>query len=987
MTEPESSTFASARLEQEPGHEAEPGAMSQAEPPAEPAVESTVESTVEFSTESAAEPAVDMSLATPEPAIVESAIVEPNPAPSEELNPESSSQPAVSASEATETASAEVSDTVDAAEPGTAAEAGDVAEAGEKPAHAAKSAKPDGRGPRGGGAPRSAPATGDARSVGFIALPVNTSQLIKKFGVSHPGLVLNKYAVLLRLQDRRLQYDFSAEQKQRILQKAAHLLASTDSLRQQWSQAHEARNQVLAASGARRVSLTSSSPLTFAVYHPFAELGVELHPIHGFPLLPAEHIKGALRKHALERWLPLQPDAEVAQSQIDAAFGKPSQGESAGQLIFHDAWPDAWPALAVELYANHHAPYYQRHESPGDWQAPQLDSFLVIKPGSRFSFPISRHSPEVAEDLLQLAESWLQDLLQHDGLGAYRSQGFGQWRQGQAEPEAKGQGWTTTLALASPAFLAGASFRPEDCRLRSGTLRGLLRWWWRTLHTGFLNHRDLLTLESLIWGSRGRKGAIRLSLDANQSAQARRYRPEDMLRQLPGPEGDRRSPGLVYLGYGLFAESAKRYYLGQDARWNLQLEAETVTWQRKEGSIEIPAEMILAQAQAALWLLGHYGGVGQRKRKGFGAIQAIEGLELSEDSCLDLGMQLRSHCMLGNEFADERAESPSLMQRIELADIATPWKNPWFALHQLGESLQTYMQQHKHEAIKQGLGLPRPMDPPVNGEFSAAAPVKNRHAAPFFLHLSRNAEQELSIRAMAFPAAKLPDLATSQQLLTDLLRHLRTDLAERTVKWAKEPVIDLSSPPPARGRRPATFTPSPDGPRPPRPEGGEPRGYRSDRTAAGPRPERAPRADRPERPRGERPPRPSTGTGYKPGAGRPPGAAPPERPRGSERDTERKGGDRRGAPARPAARSGPRQPQAGDWVEAQLLEERTKKGGWRAEHPVSKLAGPLVNTGLVSGEANAGDKVQLIIHSCNKFEMMFRWPTDAERAKHEKQKK
>ena len=87
------------------------------------------------------------------------------------------------------------------------------------------------------------------------------------------------------------------------------------------------------------------------------------------------------------------------------------------------------------------------------------------------------------------------------------------------------------------------------------------------------------------------------------------------------------------------------------------------------------------------------------------------------------------------------------------------------------------------------------------------------------------------------------------------------------------------------------------------------------------------------------------------------------------------------------ARSGPRQAQAGDWVEAVLLEERTKKGGWRAEYPVSKLSGPIVNTGHVSGEQAAGDKVELIIHSLNKFEMMFRWPTDAERAKKDKQKK
>lgn len=839
----------------------------------------------------------------------------------------------------------------------------------------------------------------DARSVGFIALPVNTSQLIKKYGVTHPGLVLNKYAVLLRLQDRRLQYDFSAEQKKRILQKVAHLLATTDALRQQWSQAHENRNRVFGFEGARRVSLTSSSPLAFVVYHPFAELGVELHPIYGFPLLPSAHIKGALRKFALEQWLPEQADAAAARQQIDTLFGLPNRPERPGEVIFHDAWPDAWPALSVELYANHHAPYYHRHEAAGDWQAPQADYFLAIKPGSRFAFAFSKRSPALADSELELVESWLQGLLQHQGLGAYRQQGFGQWKPASGEVEAPASAWSTTLSLASPAFLAGATFRPEDCRLRSGTVRGLLRWWWRTMHAGFLPHRELLQLESLVWGSPSRKGAIGLSLEPTHNAQARRYRPEDILRQLPGPEGEKRSPGLVYLGYGLFAESAKRYYLGTEARWSLQLNARSASWQRKEGAIEIPAELLMQQAQAALWLLCHYGGVGQRKRKGFGGLGELTGLALSEDKCLELGTEFRRHCQVHGEFADDKAESPALMQRIELADIATPWKNPWFALHQLGESLQTFMQQHKHEAVKQGLGLPRPMDPPVNGEFTAAAPVKNRHAAPFFLHLVPGDEGRLAIRVVAFPAAKLPSLAESQQLLTELTHHLRGDLSARAEKWAQEPTIDLSAPPPpvrgrggkrepvaaaAGARSTGGWKPRPPGWKPePKPEGEEAtadkprrrpdeRGPRPERGERGPRPARGERPDRGERkdrgdraPRGDRPPREG----------------------GFERKG-REGFDRKGAPGgKPVARSGPRAPQAGDWVDAVLLEERTKKGGWRAEHAGSKLSGPLVNTGHVPGEQSPGDKVELIIHSLNKFEMMFRWPSEAERAKKDKQKK
>ncbi|MEZ0369783.1 MAG: hypothetical protein ACAI44_11920, partial [Candidatus Sericytochromatia bacterium] len=165
----------------------------------------------------------------------------------------------------------------------------------------------------------------------------------------------------------------------------------------------------------------------------------------------------------------------------------------------------------------------------------------------------------------------------------------------------------------------------------------------------------------------------------------------------------------------------------------------------------------------------------------------------------------------------------------------------------------------------------------------------------------------------------------------------------------------------------------------------------------GPRPERTPRpprsGDRPDRgerrefaPRGER----REGGPEKRDRAPREGGFERKGPREGGFDRSKGGFDRKGGPGgdrKPPVRSGPRAPQAGDWVEVVLLEERTKKGGWRAEHAGSKLSGPLVNTGMVPGEQNAGDKVELIIHSLNKFEMMFRWPTDAEKAKHEKQKK
>lgn len=70
-------------------------------------------------------------------------------------------------------------------------------------------------------------------------------------------------------------------------------------------------------------------------------------------------------------------------------------------------------------------------------------------------------------------------------------------------------------------------------------------------------------------------------------------------------------------------------------------------------------------------------------------------------------------------------------------------------------------------------------------------------------------------------------------------------------------------------------------------------------------------------------------------------------------------------------------PKAGDRVEATLLEERTKKGGWRARHEPSGLAGPIQNSSEVSFTQKAGDRLTLVVASVNAREIAFRVPTGA----------
>jgi CRISPR-associated protein Cmr6 len=97
------------------------------------------------------------------------------------------------------------------------------------------------------------------------------------------------------------------------------------------------------------------------------------------------------------------------------------------------------------------------------------------------------------------------------------------------------------------------------------------------------------------------------------------------------------------------------------------------------------------------------------------------------------------------------------------------------------------------------------------------------------------------------------------------------------------------------------------------------------------------------------------------------------------------------APERSVARAQPAAaaaagavPKSGDRVEAVLLEERTKKGGWKARHEPSGLAGPIQNSADVPVTEKAGGRLTLVVASVSAREIAFRVPTGATASSAEK---
>jgi len=72
-------------------------------------------------------------------------------------------------------------------------------------------------------------------------------------------------------------------------------------------------------------------------------------------------------------------------------------------------------------------------------------------------------------------------------------------------------------------------------------------------------------------------------------------------------------------------------------------------------------------------------------------------------------------------------------------------------------------------------------------------------------------------------------------------------------------------------------------------------------------------------------------------------------------------------------------PKPGDIVQAKLLADKTRKGGWIALHPATNLQGPIHNTQDVPKDKQPDETIDLIVASVTPKQIAFRYPTGADR--------
>jgi CRISPR-associated protein Cmr6 len=680
-----------------------------------------------------------------------------------------------------------------------------------------------------------------------LRLPQRTREIVS--GVPpknrHPGLQLDKLSVASNQRDQSavLENVCDAAADGKLL---AELLARRalqfDSL----------------GTSAIQFDAVTSSPLTLHLGRASAleNAGLCLHPIYGFAYLPGSGLKGMARAYAETVWAPANGNTADVWFKIERIFGwaagseggkrwRPtlptSDGASTGSVVFHDAWPREWPQLFVDIVNNHHSRYYGGEDPPGDWEDPVPVYFLAVKPGATFCFSLAARCRMTDPADLRLAHDLLGGALAWLGAGAKTNAGYGCFRivdkntAGGAVPPKVPESLLSEsfeLELITPAFLAGAGQSQEDCDLRPATLRGLLRWWWRTMHSGFVDLAKLRALEAAVWGSTETSGAVRTSIERETESSARQYdkravRDEHRLGRAPDAKT---TPGLSYHSFGMDDRRAggrsQRYFAPPGARWRITLTARRPAFQKDKSDPKSPMTAsparAMEQARAALWLLCHFGGVGSKARKGFGSFEeppALKQFTLSQ--CMKLAESFRSDCGLGAvSFNQSLADSPSLQQILPWEDMAVPWTDCFYALDQLGYAAQEFAKKYKHHREKKALGLPRNIGQPEQGQFNPYGPIGNRHSSPVHYHLARSQNGTFVVRVAAFPAARLPDIASSQRLLRELLSHLRDSLRRRAEQY-----------PDGSSRPPSSAPPRPQAPSPFMPK--TPRGGRSQPSGSG----------------------------------------------------------------------------------------------------------------------------------------------------------
>ncbi len=148
--------------------------------------------------------------------------------------------------------------------------------------------------------------------------------------------------------------------------------------------------------------------------------GMSLHPIFGFPIIPATALKGVSRAYA--RWVLERPEEE-----LDKRFGKvDDQGALRGDLLFLEGIPTTSPVVERDVINPIFGAYYRDAATPpANYLAPQPIFFLALGASSQYRMGIASLSGD--QEAVEQGTAWLKGALTELGVGAKTAAGYGYW--------------------------------------------------------------------------------------------------------------------------------------------------------------------------------------------------------------------------------------------------------------------------------------------------------------------------------------------------------------------------------------------------------------------------------------------------------------------------------------------------------------------------------------------------------------------------------
>ncbi len=489
--------------------------------------------------------------------------------------------------------------------------------------------------------------------------------------------------------------------------------------------------------------------------------GLALHRHFNCPYIPGTSLKGIARHTA---WTDLknagEEDKESIQDQMERVFGT---GEQRGRIAFLSAFPsqNSW-RLSVDILNPH---------GGNDYTNPIPSFFMTVEKGAEFLFQLKKIGNSHKKEDLDKAAEWLKRGLVEHGIGAKTTGGYGWFTDGEISEDA------IEIKLATPGFFGGAfPLNVDDTTLRSSSLRGMLRWWWRTLYRSYFPSKELRAIEDSIWGSTEESGWIKTRVYSSTKNKVEVFQYKDgfsLDRNFARDHQiDERNSGLLYLAYGMDegrgSKRKCRPYCFPENRWKVELSI-----RNNPRELEISAgsysghftkEEILQQARASLSLLCRYGGVGSRSRKGFGSLQWDKSYSL--DECRRIAENFSTE--FGVPHKQITKPVPYSWENFLNREITVNCFDEWTVLDRLGLALKETAEGSKGKSDKAALGLPRK----VHGNLKKIYP---RFAAPVWYHLTKT-EKGYLLRVTAFPSSDIISEDVSRRILGELIGNIEKHL-------------------------------------------------------------------------------------------------------------------------------------------------------------------------------------------------------------------